>query len=39
MRMRKKKHGEERLLACGEFVIDKPDFSAICQKTPVWLAE
>ena len=37
MRMRKKKHGEERLLACGEFVIDTPDFSAICQKSPVWL--
>ncbi len=37
MRMRKKKHGEERLLACSEFVVDTPDFSAICQKSPVWL--
>ena len=37
MRMRKKKHGEERLTACSDFVIDKPDFSQICAKTPVWL--
>ena len=37
MRMRKKKHGEERLLACNEFIIEKPDFSTMCEKTPVWL--
>ncbi len=37
MRMRKKKHGEERLMACGEFLAEKPDFSSLCKKTPVWL--
>ena len=37
MRMRKKKHGEERLLACGEFVIDKPDLQQLPSDTPVWL--
>ncbi len=37
MRMRKKKHGEERLLACGDFIVSKPDLSSLCKNTPVWL--
>lgn len=37
MRMRKKKHGEERLLACGEFITDKPDLENLAAGTPVWL--
>ena len=37
MRMRKKKHGEERLLACGEFITYKPDLQSIPSGMPVWL--
>lgn len=37
MRMRKKKHGEERLLACGEFITDKPDLENLPSSAPVWL--
>ena len=37
MRMRKKKHGEERLLACGEFITDKPDLQNAGAASPVWL--
>ncbi len=37
MRMRKKKHGEERLMACGDFLIEKPELSSLCKNTPVWL--
>ena len=37
MRMRKKKNGEKRLLACDGFVVEKPDLSVFCSKTPVWL--
>ena len=37
MRMRKKKNGEKRLLACDGFIVEKPDLSALCSKTPVWL--
>ncbi len=37
MRMRKKKHGEERLLSCRDFIVEKPDFSSTSEKTPVWL--
>ena len=34
MRMRKKKHGEERLAACSEFLTEKPQISGT---SPVWL--
>ena len=34
MRMRKKKHGEERLFACKDFLTDKP---VIDGSAPVWL--
>ena len=37
MRMRKKKHGEERLLVCGEFITDKPDLQNAGVASPVWL--
>ncbi len=37
MRMRKKKHGEERLAACGDFLVERPDLRSICKNTPVWL--
>ena len=37
MRMRKKKHGEERLAACSEFLAEKPDASVIEKGAPVWL--
>ena len=37
MRMRKKKHGEERLAACSEFLTEKPDFDALDKESPVWL--
>ncbi len=37
MRMRKKKHGEERLAACSEFLAEKPDLSELCSRTPIWL--
>ena len=37
MRMRKKKHGEERLAVCSEFLVEKPNLSEICKNTPVWL--
>ena len=35
--MRKKKHGEERLAVCSEFLVEKPNLSEICKNTPVWL--
>ena len=37
MRMRKKKHGEERLAACSEFVVEKPSQEAFCDGGKVWL--
>lgn len=37
MRMRKKKHGEERLSACCDFITEKPDIENLAQGTPVWL--
>ena len=37
MRMRKKKHGEERLAACSEFVVDKPSAEAFAEDGAVWL--
>lgn len=37
MRMRKKKHGEERLLACSEFVAQKSDIEALQSDARVWL--
>ena len=37
MRMRKKKHGEERLSACSEFVVDKPSAEAFAGGGRVWL--
>ena len=37
MRMRKKKHGEERLAACSEFLTLKPNLDEVCKNTPVWL--
>jgi len=35
MRMRKKKHGEERLASCSEFITEKPDLSS--GEGEVWL--
>lgn len=37
MRMRKKKHGEERLSACSEFVVDKPSVDVFSDGGKVWL--
>ena len=37
MRMRKKKHGEERLSACSEFVVDKPSAEVFKDGGKVWL--
>ena len=37
MRMRKKKHGEERLLACGEFITERPDPRDVKAGLPIWL--
>lgn len=37
MRMRKKKHGEQRLAACSEFLAEKSDFAVLSEKGPVWL--
>ena len=34
MRMRKKKHAEERLAACAEYLTEKPEF---CSSRPLWL--
>lgn len=35
--MRKKKHGEERLSLCGDFLVTKPDLSTLPNGSPVWL--
>lgn len=37
MRMRKKKHGEERLAACSEFLVEKPSLANLPENSPVWL--
>ena len=37
MRMRKKKHGEERLAACSEFVAQKSDIESLSSDERVWL--
>lgn len=37
MRMRKKKHGEERLLACSGFLADKAEKLNEGIKSPIWL--
>lgn len=37
MRMRKKKHGEERLAACSEFLVEKPNLDSSSCAKPVWL--
>ena len=37
MRMRKKKHGEERLAACSEFLVERPNVDSLENKNPVWL--
>lgn len=37
MRMRKKKHGEERLAACSELLTEKPNLSDVPQGSPIWL--
>ena len=37
MRMRKKKHGEERLAVCSEFLVEKPNLDSLPENSPVWL--
>lgn len=37
MRMRKKKNGEKRLSACGNFIVEKPNLLSLSSDTPVWL--
>lgn len=37
MRMRKKKHGEERLAACSEFIAQKTDFESLSRDSEIWL--
>lgn len=37
MRMRKKKHGEQRLAACSKFLVEHPNVDSLPKDMPVWL--